>query len=380
MPFDCRHRAAHGQDACVTSCLTAGPDPTGIFARVERESVLPAISDDTVDVALLDMHHGWPNLGHDAIVYGIQNIVCDLTPALRAAGMRVRVTSYDVRRGLRIPDSPGARHTLYVGTGGPGHLDPRLNDGFAQGSQGIKEDPAWEPLLFELFDAIRADDEAAMFGVCHTFGVVCRWLGVADAVLRGPEKGGKSHGVVENALTDEARAHPWFGRLSRELPDRRHFRILDSRLYDLIPHGAIPSGLIALSHEAQGHDGPETAALTGLEVARASGAVMPRMLAVNHHPEIVNRPRQLTNLKKRRERGAVTNEWYEERVHTLSETIGDPRGEYWLNLTSSYLFHGPLRFHLYRQIRRRAEALGRSIDVDETRLPLVAEGSGVSLQ
>ena len=124
----------------------------------------------------------------------------------------------------------------------------------------------------------------------------------------------------------------------------------------------MPQDSIALSHEALGHDGPETAALTGLEVARASGGVMPRMLGVNHHPEIVNRPRQLTNLKKRRERGAVTDEWYEERVHALSETIGDPRGEYWLNLTSSYLFHGPLRFHLYRQIRRRAEALGRSIE------------------
>jgi len=380
MPFDCRHRAAHGQDACVTSCLTAGPDATGIFARVERDSLLPAIADDTVDVALLDMHHGWPNLGHDAIVYGIQNIVCDLTPALRAAGMRVRVTSYDVRRGLRIPEAPGARHALYVGTGGPGHLDPRLNDGVAEGSQGINEDAAWEPRLFELFDAIRADDEAAMFAVCHTFGVVCRWLGVADAVLRGSEKGGKSSGVVENVLTEEASVHPWFGRLSRELPDRRHFRVLDSRLYDLIPDGPISGGLIALSHEALGPGGPHGNALTGLEVARASGGVMPRMLGVNHHPEIVNRPRQLTNLKKRRERRAVTDDWYDERVHALSETIFDPRGEYWLNLTSSYLFHGPLRFHLYRQIRRRAEALGRSIEVDETRLPLVAEGSGVSSQ
>jgi hypothetical protein len=380
MPFDCRHRAAHGQDACVTSCLTAGTNPTGVFARVERDSDLPDISNETVDVALLDMHHGWPNLGHDAIVYAIQNIVCDLTPALRAAGMRVRVTSYDVRRGQQIPEAPGARHALYVGTGGPGHLDPRRNDGVAEGSQGISEDPAWEPRLFELFDAIRADENAALFAVCHTFGVMCRWLGVADAVLRGPEKGGKSSGVVEDVLTEEARTHPWFSRLSRELPDRRHFKILDSRLYDLIPHGPIPQGLIALSHEALGIGGPEGEALTGLEVARAADGVMPRILAVNHHPEIVNRPRQLTNLKKRRERGAVTDEWYEERVRTLTETIGDARGEYWLNLTSSYLFHGPLRFHLYRQIRRRAEALGRSIEVDETRLPLVAEGSGVSLQ
>jgi hypothetical protein len=119
--------------------------------------------------------------------------------------------------------------------------------------------------------------------------------------------------------------------------------------------------------------------LTGIEVARGPGGILPRMLGVNHHPEIVNRPRQLTNLKKRRERGAVTDAWYQERVRTLTETIGDPRGEYWLNLTSSYLFLGPLRFHLYRQIRLRAAALGRAIDIDETRLPLVSEGSGVSL-
>ena len=34
---------------------------------------------------------------------------------------------------------------------------------------------------------------------------------------------------------------------------------------------------------------------------------------------------------------------------------------------------------LYRQIRLRATALGRTIDIDETRLPLVSESSGVSL-
>ena len=47
--------------------------------------------------------------------------------------------------------------------------------------------------------------------MCHTFGVMCRWLGIADAVLRGPEKGGKSFGIVDNLLTDAALEHPWFG-------------------------------------------------------------------------------------------------------------------------------------------------------------------------
>ncbi len=129
MPFDCQFRSTHGQDACVDDCPTTGPAPTFVFARVERPSDLPEIELKTIDVAVLDMHHGWPNLGHDAIGYGIQNIVCDITPALRRADLRVRVLSYDVRRGQQIPAAPDDRHGIYIGTGGPGHLDPRLNDG-----------------------------------------------------------------------------------------------------------------------------------------------------------------------------------------------------------------------------------------------------------
>jgi hypothetical protein len=372
MPFDCQHRLTHGQDVCVTACPTTGAAPTFAFARVERGGELPAADRSAVDVALLDMHHGWPNLGHDAIVYGVQNIVCDLTPALRAAGLRVRVLSYDVRRGHCIPEAPGGRHAIYLGTGGPGHLDPRLNDGVSPGSQGIAEDPAWEAPLFELFDAIRDDEHAAMLAVCHTFGVMCRWLGVADVVLRGPEKGGKSSGIVDNVLTDAALAHPWFSRLARELPDRRRLKILDNRLYDLVPSaGGLPPEVVALSCEALGVCGPPGDALTAIEVARDPGGTMPRILGVNHHPEIVNRSRQLTILRKRVERGAVTSEWYAERAKALTETIADERGDQWLTLTSAYMFLGPLRYHLYRQIRLRAESLGKVVDVDERRTPIL---------
>lgn len=372
MPFDCRYRVTHGQDACVSSCPTTGSEPTFVFARVERGTALPQPEDTCIDVALLDMHHGWPNLGHDAIVHGIQNIVCDVTPALRAAGLRLRLMSYDVRRGHQIPEPPGGRHAIYVGTGGPGHLDPTLNDGVAPGSQGITEDPAWERPLFELFDAIRADADAALLGVCHTFGVMCRWLGVADPVLRGPEKGGKSTGIVDNVLTDAALSHPWFRRLAHELPDRGRLKILDNRLYDLIPRAELTADLTALSMEALGVGGPAGEALTALEVARDATGTMPRILGVNHHPEIVNRPRQLTILKKRMERGAVPAEWYAERAKTLTETIGDERGDQLLHLTSSYLFLGPLRYHMYKQIRLHAESLGRRTDIHELRTAILA--------
>lgn len=376
MPFDCQYRLTHGQDVCVTECPTTGAAPTFAFARVERSGEVPPVDPSAVDLALLDMHHGWPNLGHDAIVYAIQNIVCDLTPALRAAEMRVRVLSYDVRRGHRIPESPGGRHAIYVGTGGPGHLDPRLNDGVSPGSQGIAEDPAWEAPLYALFDAIRADDQAALLAVCHTFGVMCRWLGIAEVVLRGPEKGGKSTGIVDNHLTDAAVAHPWFGRLARDLPDRRRLKILDNRLYDLVPAPeGLPTDVTALSSESLGTCGPPGDALTAIEVASDPSGVMPRILAVNHHPEIVNRPRQLTILKKRMARGGLSETWYAERAKALTETIADEHGDQWLTLTSAYMFLGPLRYHLYRQIRLRAETLGRSIEVDEHRTPIIPAGS-----
>jgi hypothetical protein len=377
MPFDCRHRQRHGQEACLVNC-PASP-PVFDVVRVRRPADVPPAQTGLVDIAVLDMHHGWPNLGLDAILNAMQNAVCDISGALRKAEIGVRILSYDIRRGQVMPEPPGGRHALYVGTGGPGHLDPRENDGQSEGSQGINEDPSWEPRLFEIFDRIRESDSAALLAVCHTFGLMCRWLGVADAVLRGPEKGGKSAGVVENILTDDALAHPWFARFAETLPDRRHLFALDNRLYDLIPRGAWRADVTAISYEALGPGGPPGEALTMMEVARDEAGVMPRIFGVNHHPEIVNRPRLLVTIGKQLERGDVTREWYEERKKTLTEPIADEWGDRLINLTSSYTFMGPLRFHLYKLARLRGERLNRPLGIDEAMLPLtysVAQGVG----
>ena len=368
MPFDCRHRHRHGHKACLTNC-PASP-PVFDVVRVRRHADVPPALPHLIDVAVLDMHHGWPNLGHDAILHAMQNAVCDISGPLRKAEIGFRVLSYDIRRGQVVPEPPGGRHVLYVGTGGPGHLDPRRNDGRSEGSQGIDEDSSWEPRLFEVFDRIRESDSAALLAVCHTFGVMCRWLGVADAVLRGPEKGGKSTGVVENILTDEALAHPWFSRFAEALPDRRHLFALDNRLYDLVPHGPWPEGVTAIAHETLGAGGPRGEALTMMEVARDEAGVMPRIFGVNHHPEIVNRSRLLVTLDKQFARGDVTREWYDERKKTLTEPIADEWGDRLIHLTSSYTFMGPLRFHLYKLARPRGEQLGRPLGIDEAMLPL----------
>ena len=107
-----------------------------------------------------------------------------------------------------------------------------------------------------------------------------------------------------------------------------------------------------------------------IEVARNASGTMPRMLGVNHHPEIVNRERQLTILRKRMDRGEVTPAWYSERATALTQDIDD-HGDQSLRLTSSYTFLAPLRFYLHREAERRARALGRALTIDDRRLPFV---------
>src|SRR5262245_11131755 len=116
---------------------------SGVFEtlRVDRAADRPAPVPDAIDVAVLDMNHGWPNIGHDAILLGIQTIASDIQRELLTAGLRVRAISYDVRRAGGLPPlpDPNGEGGIFVGTGGPGHLDPRRNDGVSDGSQTIRE-------------------------------------------------------------------------------------------------------------------------------------------------------------------------------------------------------------------------------------------------
>jgi hypothetical protein len=232
------------------------------------------------------------------------------------------------------------------------------------------EDPAWEAPLFALLDAIRDDQGASLFAICHSFGVMCRWLGVADAVLRGVEKGGKSAGIRHNQLSAEGRHHPWFARFAAELRDGERFPVLDNRLFDLLPTGAGPRDVRVLAMECD-EDGRPGDAVTMVEVEDASRGGVPRILGVNHHPEIVNRQRQLALLEKKRARGGVNEEWFAERWAALTQPVDDEGDDRGLHLTSSYTLMGPLRAALYREVRLRGERLGIDPGFHERDMPLV---------
>ena len=357
MPFDCDHRRIHGPSVCPAACHAV---ERGAFAyvRAERPGDLPRPEPGTVDVHVLDMNHGWPNIGHDAIVMAVRSAACDLAEVLAGAGLRIRVVSSDVRRGFVVPPLPDGKGGLYLGTGGPGHIDPACNDG-GDGSQGIVESPAWESPLFTLFDAVRAHPDAALIGICHTFGVMSRWLGVADPVRRGPEKGGKSAGIVDTVLTPASASHPWFGSLAETVADEPghagRIRVLDSRLYDLVPRPSMAGSVTALAFET-GPDGGAGDAVTMWEAARDRTGTMPRLFGVNHHPEIVNRARALRILWDKRSRGEVSHEWYRERADAMAETLRDDAADRGLDVTSRYTLFGPLRYHLERQIALRRVA------------------------
>lgn len=314
-------------------------DSHDFFEYVRLEDSVPEARRDRIDVALLDMNHSWPNVGHDALVHVLLEAAEPLRDELLQRGLKVRVLSYDVRRRNLVPASPNGRFQIYVGTGGPGHLDPRLNDGVNEGSQGVAETAEWEAPLFRLYDDILANKTAAMIAVCHSFGLVCRWSGIANPVLR-PEK---SSGMPLNRLSREAMQHPWFEQFARELPDHQHFRVVDNRLFDLMLENSGKS--LPIAFETEG-----STALTMVEVARDPNGTMPRFLGVNHHPEIVDREHIMQVLDEKRAHGEVSDQWYDERAITMRDLFRG-ESERQSRLTSRYTLIEPLRFHLERVLR-----------------------------
>lgn len=320
-------------------------EPSDFFEYVRSADSIPSEDARRIDVALLDMNHAWPNIGHDALVHAVREAAEGVRPDLLESGIKIRVISFDVRLKMRLPPSPNGRFQLYIGTGGPGHLDPRLNDGVQEWSQGIHEDPSWEAPLFRLYDDILASPTAALIAVCHSFGLLCRWSGAASPVLRAE----KSSGIPLNALSDEARVHPWFRHFAAALSDHEHFRVVDNRLFDLLSSGDRP--VTPLAWESEG-----SAVLTMAEFARDQEVDMPRVLGVNHHPEVIDREHLMVVLDEKRAHGEVTQQWYNERAHTVATQMrGEVERE--SRMTSFYTLLAPLRHHVAKLTRDRISML-----------------------
>lgn len=349
--------ATNAPERLSASPARTDPDDPGLrFVRVNRRGDEPAPERGVVDVAVLDMHHGFLNLGHASIVDTLLDLARQERANLGPGAPRLRVVSFDVRAGLALPEKLAGRYGLVVGTGGPGALDPRLNDGESEFAQGISEDPSWEAPLFRLFDEALSDQEVSLLAICHSYGLLCRWSGAADAVLRPPSKGGKSMGVRTNVLTAAARAHPWFGAWNRVSQESR-VQVLDSRLFDLVPAPAKKVGT-ALAFEVEEGSGRPGVAMTMLELDRDRDGVGPRIWGVNHHPEIGDRGQQRARIDRLEARGDVSHAWVEERRRALEAWNASESNERGLQWTASYTFEGPLRRIVARLLSERRGPVG----------------------
>jgi len=330
-----------------------------VFVRPQSADEIPPPSPDFVDVAVLDMNHAHHNAGHDSIVGLLRRLSGDLSAGLESAGVKVRVTSFDVRRLSLLPglhDGP----SLVIGTGGPGHLDPRRNRRDAVDEGEILESTEWEGPLFEFFDAVDRHDRAMFYGVCHSFGLLCRWSGIAEPELRDERKGGPSIGIVDNVLTPQALEHPWFARLASHLPDGRHLPVVDSRHYDLIPaRKRFPHDIVPIAFEtfAGGEMGE---ALTMVEFARKPNGT-PRVFAVNHHPEIPNAAELSELLERKLREGEVSRDWYASRAALVDRLQRDDHSEPARLLAAGYSFTFLVRDGLKDLIEDRRQRRGRTI-------------------
>ena len=120
--------------------------------------------------------------------------------------------------------------------------------------------------------------------------------------------------------------------------------------------------------ETLGVGGPRGEALTMIELARDPGGTMPRIFGVNHHPEVLDRARQIQIVEQKLERGEVSAEWVAERLEALTRTFPDENSEQLLTQTSDYTLLNPMRFHLVRQVRLRIESFGFAVDLHEDRV------------
>ena len=149
-----------------------------------------------------------------------------------------------------------------------------------------------------------------------------------------------------NALSSEALSHPWFSQFAEQLPDRRHFRVVDNRLFDLKLESAGKSCPVAF-------ESVDSPALTMIEIARTADSGVPRILASNHHPEIVDRDHIMQVLDEKKTHGEVDDRWYREREYTLTHLMhGETERQ--SRLTSHYTLLGPIRHHVGRLVRERA--------------------------
>ena len=225
--YTCALKRAHGKDFCLSECPARDPAVYD-YARIERPEDIPARR-PAGDRRRHPRHE--PRLAEPGPrLAGPRGAGRRLRPAGVLAGdagcTSARCpTTCDGADGARR--RPASRFSIYIGhrRSGPHRPAAERRHG-ARAVQGLHEDPVvGSPDISPSSTRSGPATSAALLGVCHTFGVMCRWSGAARRCCAGATRA-KSTGILENVLTAEARAASvvrrcWRGAAGRPPPARR---------------------------------------------------------------------------------------------------------------------------------------------------------------
>ena len=88
------------------------------------------------------------------------------------------------------------------------HRPPPATTAEPGGRRASARTPSGRHRPSELFDAIHAHEEAALIGVCHTFGVLCRWSGAAAGRSSGAPRRARARAFSRTCSTRLGRRAP----------------------------------------------------------------------------------------------------------------------------------------------------------------------------
>lgn len=231
------------------------------FELLNASEGVPDPSRAHLDAALLETGSARPSAATDAMVRLVRAEVEHMAIELGASDIALRLIRFDLTERMEVP-KPG-RFRLHLVAGEP------AEDSRAAG-------PAvGETAVARLLDGIVGDPAAALLATGDGFDLVCRWAGVGAVRDRAE----RARATSVNRLSREAMQHPWFEQFARELPDHQHFPVSDDRWTDTILEDA--GKAVPIAFEASG-----VSPLTMLEVARDVEGLMPRFLAMRHHPQL----------------------------------------------------------------------------------------------
>jgi GMP synthase-like glutamine amidotransferase len=243
----------------------------------------------TINIAILDMYKGTPNLG-------MQNILDILDKYADEHQIKFNKTIIDIRVKQEIATLD---YQIYISTGGPG--SPIEKEGWEYEYIGFIKDLIQHNTT--------SKNKKHIFFICHSFQVICHHFNLGKVCLRKSE----SFGIFPTYPTEEGLNDVVFKGLSRP------FYVVDSRKWQVVEPNDLNLELMGAHILALEKLRPH------IELERATMAIRfsPEMMGTQFHPEAESEG-MIYYLKGNEKKQLVINNYGQERYDDMLLQLNEP--------------------------------------------------------